>query len=618
MKKLTAILTVSLLVPLIAACGDRPQAQTQNVPMEVRQATVRQQISGSGTLQAVRESFLNFVTTGTVASVSIKEGDTVKQGTVLASLDTNDLDLQIKQAEANLKSAQANLEDLKNGPSESEIRTAQAQLEVAQIQLQQTKTGNATANSIESARANLRAAEAALKALRNPGPDELAAAELRVTEATNSLQATRNSSSSSKTQAEIALQQAVESLTRAQTNYSAAKNDWEFVQATGKSPNAGDNAAKLSDSQREQFYSSFVQAESSLRSAELTLQNAQVSFDNARQQEVLNVTNAENALAEAQRQLKLIQNPGERDIAQAEAQVASARSQLQQLTSGGSNSDVALAENTLKQRQAALEDLKVGPSDAQLAQADAAVAQAEASLAQAQRNRANAELVAPFDGIVAAVNITLGDSSTSNSSSNTNSSTAAIYLIDTSSYHVDMSISEIDLAKVEVGQKAQVMIDALPDTVFEGTLSYIAQTPTVEQNVTTYEAKVTLDTVVPQMRVGLNAAVMIVTAEKSDVVAVPNIAIRNGPQGSFVMLQQGEQEVPTPVELGIRGDSQTEVISGLKAGDTVLVSVTSNPNSNFGPGMGFPGMGPGGGGGAPGGGGGRPGGGGGAPAGPSR
>jgi HlyD family secretion protein len=575
----------------LAACTGAQQRQaSQTATMPVRRGSISQNVSSSGQIAALRDSALTFVTSGTVATVNVAEGQQVQAGDVLAALDTADLEQGVVQAQANLKSAQADLTELKAGPGKTELLTAQNQVKGAQIDLDNLTKGNATAGELASARAQLRAAQANLNALKNPTEDDRQEAQQAVQEAETNLQSTRDKASLSKTQAEIQLRQSTYSLTQTQASYGTAKSNWEFVQATNQDPSnpestdsAGNKTEnKLTDGQRQQYYDAYIKAEASLHSAEDNVKSAQLSYDNARQQEVIDIQNAEQQLATAQRQLKALLNPTPAAVASAEAQVLQAQNQLAQLTGSATASDLANAQMTLEERQAALEDLQAPPTDAELAQREAAVAQAEAALAEAQRNLQDGQLVAPFDSTVAAVNITPGDSTAGESaSSNADASTAAVYLIDTSSFYVDVNISEVDLAQLDVGQAAKVTIDALPGAAFTGKLDYVALTPTVEQNVTTYAARVGLDPSDQQLRVGMSAAVTIEIAGRNDVLLVPNIAIQQGRDGTFVTVRKNGQDTRTSIKTGLAGDSQTEVLEGLSEGDEIVITV-ANSTGNTG------------------------------------
>jgi HlyD family secretion protein len=540
-------------------------------------------VGGSGQVQPAQDVSLNFGATGTVAQVLIKAGQLVRQGDKLAALETTDLDQEVLQAEANLKSAQAALTALKAGPKETDIRAAQAQLEAAQIQLGQQQKGNARATDVASARAQLRSAQADLAALKNPSPADLSAAQLRLEQSKTNLQTTRDSDSAAKTRAELDLNKSTAALTQAQSRYSTAYQNWQYVQDTGRDPmnpsktNAQGKAEpnRLNDAQRQQYYDTFVQAEAALQSAEDAVAQAQVTYDSARQKEAADVPLAEQQLADAQRQLDALLNPTPQKLAAAEARVAQAQAQLTQLL-GGTPNDVAVSQASVEQRQAALDALLAPPAEKDLAQAEANIAQAEANLARARLSRQQAELVAPFAGIVAEVGVQPGDTV------GTSSQTAAIRLVDNSAFHIDVNISEADLGRLKVGQQAEAELDALPGQKLAGTLDYIAPTATTEQNVTTYLARINLQPTDQPLRVGLSAAVTIITDKRSDVLLVPNGAIRETDDGPQVGVRRGSETALTPITTGLAGDSFTEVTAGLKEGDVVELAAP-RPRGGFGP-----------------------------------
>jgi HlyD family secretion protein len=578
---------IAILIMTLALAGCAAQSNTSSATTTTATVTrgeLIQSVSGSGQVQPAQDIDLNFGTTGTVAQVLVKEGQQVAQGAKLAALETTDLDQQVLQAEANLKSAQAALTALRQGPKETDIRTAQAQLDAARIQLQQQQKGNARSTDIASARAQLRSAQADLAALKNPNPSDLSNTQLKVTQAQANLQTTRDADSAAKTRADLDLNKSTAALTQAQSKYATASQNWQYVQDTGRDPvnpsktNAQGKAVpnRLNDAQRQQYYDAFIQAEAALHSAEDAVTQAQVTFDNARQKEAADVPLAEQQLADAQRQLDALQHPTPQKLAAAEAKVAQAQAQLNQLL-GGTPNDVAVSQATVEQRQAALDALKSPPAEKDLAQAEANIAQAEANLAKAKLNRQQALLVAPFGGTIATINVSVGDTVGSAGS------TAAISLVDTSTFHVDVNISEADLAGLKIGQPVEIELDALPGQKLSGTLDYIAPTATTEQNVTTYRTRVNLKPTDQPLRVGLTAAVSIITDKRSDVLLVPNGAIRETDSGSQVRVRRGNETTPVSITTGLVGDSFTEVTSGLKEGDIVELPAARPRNGGFGP-----------------------------------
>ena len=578
------ILILGILGLALASCGSQASTAT-TATATITRGELIQSVSGSGQVKPAQDASLNFGTSGIVAQVLVNEGQQVQQGARLATIDTTDLDQQVLQGAANLKSAQAALSALKDGPKETDIRTAKAQLEAAQIQLKQQQQGNARASDIASARAQLRASQADLATLKNPGPADISAAQLRVSQAQANVQNTRDGDSAAKTRAELDLSRSTATLTQAQSRYATASQNWQYVQDTGRDPvnpsktNAQGKAVPntLNDAQRQQYYDTFVQAEAALRSAEDGVTQAQIAYDSARQKEASDVPLAEQQLADAQSQLDALQHPTPQKLAAAAAKLAQAQAQLNQL-SGGTANDVAVSQSAVEQRQAALDALLAPPAAKDLAQAEANVAQAEANLARAKINRQYSELVAPFNGTIATVGVKRGDTV-----GGTGSQIVAIYMVDESAFHVDVNISEADLAHLRVGQAAKIELDALAGQQLDGTLDHIAPTGTTVQNVTTYLARVTLKPAGQQLRTGLSAAVSIITEERSDVLLVPSGAIQETDSGPQVEVKNGNATQPVQIKIGLVGDSFTEVISGLKEGDVVMLAPPRARGGGFGP-----------------------------------
>jgi multidrug efflux pump subunit AcrA (membrane-fusion protein) len=139
---------------------------------------------------------------------------------------------------------------------------------------------------------------------------------------------------------------------------------------------------------------------------------------------------------------------------------------------------VALAQ----QRDA---DLALAAADAAIAAAEANVVQAQAALEQAQLSRAYAEIHAPYAGQIAQVNVDPFDASTTVGQ-------GAIRLLDLSTLRVEVPISDVDSAQVQIGQAAQVHADA-PDTIYTGRVSYSAPEATVSGSTRTYLVRLDLD-----------------------------------------------------------------------------------------------------------------------------
>lgn len=510
-------------------------AATPLATSPVSRGAVVATVNGSGTVAAARELNLAFEASGTVAEVLVAEGDTVREGQALARLDPADLELQVASAQAALDSARTKLAQVTEGDVQQADITAQQAVEA-------------------SARAQLASAQAQLEALKSPSASVIGDAESAVRQAEIDLQTKRDNGSAAKTRSQQDLQRAVDSLTQAQSRYATAKAQWEYAAGTGNDPinpsSTGADGRKvdneLSDGQRQQYYDSYVQAEAALRSAETAVQQAQVSYDNARQQEVAGVQQAEAKLADALRQLDALRNPTSTDVAQRQATVDQARASLTQaqanldkLTAPGTASDVAIQQ--------------------------AAVTQAEQSLKQARLKLEQATLTAPFDGVVTAVEIVPGSSAAS--------ATPAVSLLDRDPLHVDLKLSENDVAKVALGQPVTLTIDALKGWTATGSVSYIASAAESSNGVVTYAVRVSFPDDDERVRVGMTANLTITTDEADGVLLVPSTALL--PQGAGHAVQVVDPDGAArevAVEIGLTDGRVAEITGGLSEGDQVVTS----------------------------------------------
>ncbi len=444
----TAVAVPTIVMPTAAAPAITLPAQT----------TLNLGVTGSGEIKAAQDADLVFIVQGTVADVMVKEGDIVKKGDLLAILDTRALDQQLQQGEAQVAAAMAGEAALTEDPRALDLAAAQAGVTQARAALDAVRAG--------------------------PKKQDIASAEAALAAAQINLQATRDRLSLGKTQAELQMQQATQTLTQAQARYSQSKYNWEYAQSTGNDPIVPEvtNAAgkkfanKLSDGQLENYYAQYIQAEAAMRQAEKALDLARIAFDSARQAEITGIAAAEQQSRQAELAVEKLKLPPDRDR-------------------------LAAAQAAVAQAQAAEGRLAPEPRDSQKAQAKAAIAQAQAGLELAKINRERAELRAPFDGVIATVNVDPGDPSSTGAR-------PAIRIVDVSALHVDVQLSDVDIGKVQIGQQAQIHSDSVPGKTFTGSIEYIAPTATSTGSIRTFLVRVSLDTL-EGLRAGMNARVEI-------------------------------------------------------------------------------------------------------------
>ncbi len=234
-------------------------------------------------------------------------------------------------------------------------------------------------------------------------------------------------------------------------------------------------------------------------------------------------------------------------------------------------------------------------------------------------------ITAPIDGTIITKNIKVGDTLDA-----TNGQTTLAVIYDMSYLTFDISLDELDVNEVAVGQTVNITCDSLTDAgTFEGTVTKVSVAGTTSNGVTTYPVTVRIDSAPDGLLPGMNVDATIVVEESTDALTVPVAAVQRGntvyvkdsaaknTDNTMVggtVLPDGWREAT--VETGLSDDSNIEITSGLSEGDTVYVpqvQAQSSSDDQMMPGGDMGGM-PGGGdmGGAPGGGGGgMPGGGGG-------
>jgi len=176
-------------------------------------------------------------------------------------------------------------------------------------------------------------------------------------------------------------------------------------------------------------------------------------------------------------------------------------------------------------------------------------------------------ITAPFSGIVAKVNVKKGD--------NISSSTSVATLI-TKQLVAIISLNEVDVAKVKVGQKSTLAFDALEDLSITGVVSEVDTIGTVSQGVVSYNVKVNLDVSDPRIKSGMSVASSIIVDSKSDVLVIPSSAIKTSNGVSYVETSKDGKVSQTSIEVGLSDDTNTEVISGLLENDQIVIRTISS------------------------------------------
>jgi macrolide-specific efflux system membrane fusion protein len=243
------------------------------------------------------------------------------------------------------------------------------------------------------------------------------------------------------------------------------------------------------------------------------------------------------------------------------------------------NADLLQAKATLASAQAKLDDA-TGTAQVAAAQAQVDVAQSGVDTAQAAMD--GATLTAPVAGLLTAVNLEVGDavgSSSGPSTGDATTSTAQFTIVGTDAWEVDVTVSDADVALIEVGDQAEITLDGATTAVF-GTISEIGLLSTSDTGVAAYPVTVAVTGDQEGLHDGVAADVELVYERRTDVLTVPSLAVTTAADGTTTVKQVDASgaTVDVPVTTGETSGNVTEITEGLAEGDEVVLA-TFTPGS---------------------------------------
>ena len=267
-------------------------------------------------------------------------------------------------------------------------------------------------------------------------------------------------------------------------------------------------------------------------------------------------------------------------VASAAAQRDAAQAQFDLLQAGPSAADVAAARSSLAQAERQLEQFVAGPDEATRVSAEVAVEQERLREQRAARNLAEATLVAPFDGVITAVNARPGETAAG----------VVVEMVDAASLELLLRVDEVDIAQVAPGQAAVVTLETWPGETIPAEVLAVVPQPVAGSELVVYEVRLGLGETELALRAGMTADATLTTGELAGALLLPSEAIEvdrtsgvysvrrvtTGPDGA-------EAAEVVEVTVGRRSGGFTQITAGLEAGDVVLIG-DSLPVESFIPG----------------------------------
>lgn len=495
----TAVLAVVLLYAVFRGKGSGAET------VAVRRGIITQEVSVTGKTKPAQSVNLAFEKGGRIAWTGVKIGDKTFSGQTLVTLDMNEPNANLRQAEANLESEKAKLMELRKGTRPEEIA------------IQETKVENAE-TALADAKQNLL--------------DRLQDAYTRADDAVRNkvdqfISNPRGANPSANfTVGDSQLKTAVE---QERVSIEALLTGWRSTL---------DRLTAESD-----LPAHTAEASGNLRRASAFLDEVALALNALRPNTTLTQTTIDGWRSDV--------SAGRTSVNAAVSNLSTADEKLRT-----AQSNLNLAQNELALK-------KAGSTPEEIASQEAKVKQAEASVSSAQAQLAKAVLKAPIGGTVTRQDAKAGEIVAA--------STILVSIISESNLGVEANVPEVDIGKIQAGNPVKIILDAFPGESFSGQVIRVDPAETVVDGVVNFKIDIIFERADVRLKSGLTANLTIETLKKAGVLILPQFAIIENDQGTFVRKKGGRNPQETAVKIGIRGqDGLVEILDGVKEGDEVL------------------------------------------------
>ena len=526
-------------------------SETRYVLSQAEKSTISTTITGSGQVSASQQLEIKAKVSGEVASLKIKKGQEVKAKAILVQLNATELYKSIRDAQSNLESAKLSLEKLKKPASELTVMQQQ--------------------NNLAQAEESKQEAEDDLKKTYDDGFTTVANTFLDLPEIMTGL-------------TNMFFDETIEN--------GHENIDWYANQTVGysgvsdKAQQYRNDVYKAYKSVQESFTKIFDEYKIASRSSDTETIEKLISetYDTTKlMADTVKTANnyidfVEDALTDHQINIPTIVSTHQTLLDTYTSETNTHLSSLLNIKNTIKDSKTAIvnADRTIAENTASLVDTTAGTDPLDIRSAELTLKQRQDAVYDAQEKLADYTIRAPFDGVVASIDIQKGDSV---------SSGGTIATIITKQQVAEISLNEVDVAQVEVGQKVTLTYDALEDLQISGTVAEVDLIGTTNQGVVSYTVTIVFDTQDARIKPGMSVSATIITEIKQDVIVVPVGAVKTQGDVSYVELVEDGAALgavsisgvalATPprqqiVEVGISNDTVIEIISGLAVGDYVV------------------------------------------------
>ncbi|MDO8670608.1 MAG: efflux RND transporter periplasmic adaptor subunit [Dehalococcoidia bacterium] len=273
---------------------------------------------------------------------------------------------------------------------------------------------------------------------------------------------------------------------------------------------------------------------------------------------------AKEKLETARTKAHVATNAAQAQIYQLTDALQLAQAKLDKINAGSEPQTVQDAQAVLGVAEAKLALMLPGPDSLSIRTAQNAVDLAQINADNARLQLEAVTLVAPFDSTVIVVTSVVGDSTIPTS--------VSITIADLNKMQVNGSVNEIDVARIKMGQTAQVKVDAFTNRPFAGKVLKVDTIPTMSQGIVNYGITVILDESGGVLKPGMTASAILTADQRNDVLVVPIEAVREN-KGSFLVdVQEPDGIVRVrEISIGLSDEKNVEVVTGLEAEELVAL-----------------------------------------------
>ncbi len=556
--KFIALIMIALIIAAgyfgIRAMGSQNQGEINYTTAVVEKGTLITTVSGTGQIAVSNQADIKPQVSGDVIYVGVKNGDEVKSGTLLFKIDASDAEKAVRDAETSLETAKLDLQQLSDPPDELTLLKAENDLLSAKESIEKNKesildTYEDGFNDVASAFLDL---PTIITDMDNVlyGQD-LADNEPDVSGGNDNVHALINSVLSQY------IDERIDFITftgKAEEDYSSARQKYDANLKSYRLVSRYSDQVTIDALLDETIQT--VRAMSEAVNSEINMLDYWVDF---RTRKGLRVFSDVTTL---QTELKSY-------ISKTNSYLSSILSV--QKTIQNTKDAVVSAERSIKEKELSMEDLKAGADASDIRAKEIAVQQKEDSLIDAKKGLDNCYVRAPFDGVIIEVDASKGDSV---------SSGTVLASIITKQKLTEITLNEVDVSQLALGQKATITLDAIEDLTLTGEVVDIDTLGTVSQGVVSYDVKIALDTQEDKIKPNMSVSAEIITNIKQGALLVPNSAVKYQGEQQYVEVMSSDGTVQRQtIVVGLSNDTMTEIVSGLQEGDKVVIQSATASSS---------------------------------------